>query len=171
MFSGLLRAPVSSALECGGLLYTTEAVVLCTAAKNALQGFQKLLPWRPDPQVLATLVTYFAREAEMANTPGQAIAVYNRAKDIPGTTTCVQTAKESGVSLNGKLLPNFLARCTLLYAFRGSQPYLCKIPIKSQDAEREVAYYESITARADPLQHHLAGPISILEIQVCPHTE
>lgn len=93
----------------------------------------------------------------------QAKIVYNRARQLPGTSTKL-IAKEQGIIINGDYLPNMPSKSALVYAFQGTTPLILKVPRDEGAAEHESSVWQQLGSGGTP--PHLAGPVTLLNLQV-----
>jgi hypothetical protein len=140
----------------------------CTGPRipQTFEGFQGLLDKPLDVQILQRAFELLPAQIQLAHTKQQAQWVYNRARQLPGSSTKLFARQHSGLLINGDFLPNVVSRSTLVYAFKDRVPVLLKIP-SHEGAEHEAAVWEALTQTC-PKPPGLAGPIKVLQLKVGP---
>ena len=136
---------------------------------QTFEGFKALLDGPLDEQVLRRAFELLPAQVQLAHTKQQAQWVYNRALQLPGSSTKLFAQQHEGVLINGDFLPNVVSRSALVYAFKNRVPVLLKIPSR-EGANHEAQVWKALTETRS-LPPHLAGPIELLTLKVgpCPH--
>jgi hypothetical protein len=94
--------------------------------------------------------------------------VYNRALQLPGSSTKLYARQHGGLLINGDYIPNVVSRSALVYAFKNRVPMLLKIP-PPEGAKHEARVWQELCEGRPAsclMPPGLAGPIELLVIKV-----
>jgi hypothetical protein len=127
--------------------------------------FRQLLSGDVDDEVLKRVAVDYAPQVLIVQTKVQAKIVYNRALQLPGTSTKF-IAQQHGITINGDYLPNVPSKSALVYAFEGTTPMILKVPHTEEAVQHESHVWEELSKGSDIPPPHLAGPVTVLELRV-----
>jgi hypothetical protein len=107
-------------------------------------------------------------QVQLAHTKQRAQWVYNRALQLPGSSTKLYARQYGGLLINGDCIPNVVSRSALVYAFKNRVPMLLKLP-PSDGAKHEACVWQELCEGRPAsclVPRGLAGPIELLTIKV-----
>lgn len=137
----------------------------CFVTGLPIERFAALLTGEVDDRVLSRVAMHYHSQASWVYNAEQAKYVYNCALALPGTSTKL-IAAQMCIVINGDYIPNVPHKSALVYAFEGTQPFLLKAPLNNEAAMHEASVYEELS-KENHGPPHLAGPLELLDLQVC----
>lgn len=133
-----------------------------------MANFRRLLP-TPTEKVLAYCLEHYASQVLACSSAEDAAAVYNRALQIPQSSTRLVIKQQSGIVLNGDFLPNVPTKAKLMFGFRHCRvPVLIKLCRSQQAAHHEMKAFHALPGFA---RNHLFGPMEALSLEVGGHMQ
>jgi len=120
------------------------------------------------PDALSSILRYYTRRLEAAETEADFRELYTDALQLPRTSARVNVQRHHGLAINGTFRPDVISRSTLLHAFRAAGgsgtpvPMVLKISIDTVSMRHEADVWTDLQEPGSP---HLV-PNELIDLQV-----